>query len=580
MRQSDPQVLYDMDKLDWPFAMLLPTLVPNALYELSNNHTWRTEFAFRDWNTPAPPYMQPPWGAKAGGHRSWLDYTHGMYYTLLNTGLRLPPSAGTANGVHPVPAGFGRVYVHLPDGFKYEDWMAGLRGGRSFVTTGPMLYATASGNDPGHVFQWNADEQKSLSLELEVQSEEPILYGEVLINGKPEHLLYATNEKVQDRFYRTKISLDIQPRRSGWFAIRFWEKRSDGQVRFVHSAPWYVEIDAQPVRIAKQEKEYLIDRVRAEIERSQGVVSAEAMSEYKRGLEFYRQLPEIDDQEEVKRVARPLVDSMNRNQWLDNMIVDHGFTAQEVRLATGMSLEECEQEVAQRNRGRKRRKGSMSLLPYPGGRHPRIGFLDGALDPQRETKVSIFPPWENGGYVVVDVPEAIFSNLGLTYLAHTHVPTIWDNAEKPLEKLEWQKKGLVFDVKRLLPNGIGFKSTVEQKEGRVAMRIELTNGTEQKLTGLRVQVCTMLKGAVGFNLQEPMESIVESSRIAVRAPGTDRWIITGWTPTNRVWQNPPVPCIHVDPIFPDCEPGQTVLVEGEISFYEGTDIRSYLDTVR
>ncbi len=273
-----------------------------------------------------------------------------------------------------------------------------------------------------------------------MQSEEPILYGEVLINGKPEHLLYAANEKVQDRFYRTKISLDIQPQRSGWFAIRFWEKRSDGQVRFVHSAPWYVEIDAQPVRIAKQEKEYLIDRVRAEIERSQGVVSAEAMSEYKRGLEFYRQLPEIDDQEEVNRVARPLVDSMNRNQWLDNMIVDHGFTAREVRLATGMSLEECEQEVAQRNRGRKRRKGSMSLLPYPGGRHPRIGFLDGALDPQRETKVSIFPPWENGGYVVVDVPEAIFSNLGLTYLAHTHVPTIWDNAEKPLEELEWQKK--------------------------------------------------------------------------------------------------------------------------------------------
>lgn len=59
--------------------------------------------------------------------------------------------------------------------------------------------------------------------------------------------------------------------------------------------------------------------------------------------------------------------------------------------------------------------------------HPRRGFLDGAIDPQRETKVSIFPPWSGGGYVVVDVPEAIFSDLGLTYLAHTHIPTIWDS---------------------------------------------------------------------------------------------------------------------------------------------------------
>ena len=65
------------------------------------------------------------------------------------------------------------------------------------------------------------------------------------------------------------------------------------------------------------------------------------------------------------------------------------------------------------------------MLPYPGGRHPRIGFLEGAIDPQRETKLSVFTPWHDSSYVVADVPEAIWSNLGLTYLAHTHIPTIW-----------------------------------------------------------------------------------------------------------------------------------------------------------
>src|SRR5512132_4391795 len=32
----------------------------------------------------------------------------------------------------------------------------------------------------------------------------------------------------------------------------------------------------------------------------------------------------------------------------------------------------------------------LPVRPYPGGRHPRIGFLDGAIEPMRGTKASIF----------------------------------------------------------------------------------------------------------------------------------------------------------------------------------------------
>src|SRR6185436_9225652 len=79
------------------------------------------------------------------------------------------------------------------------------------------------------------------------------------------------------------------------------------------------------------------------------------------------------------------------------------------------------------------------VLPYPGGRHPRIGFLDGANDPQRETKFSVFLPWAPASYVVQDLPEAIFSNLGLTYLAHTHIPTVWSQKGVTLPPLEWKR---------------------------------------------------------------------------------------------------------------------------------------------
>jgi len=99
---------------------------------------------------------------------------------------------------------------------------------------------------------------------------------------------------------------------------------------------------------------------------------------------------------------------------------------------------------------------AIRVLPYPGGRHPRRGFLDGAIDPQRETKASIFTPWADGGSVVVDVPEAIFSNLGLFYRRHTHLPTIWDARGERLPPLEWQVTDEALACERRLPNGIRF----------------------------------------------------------------------------------------------------------------------------
>lgn len=577
VQASEPQAVLDMDKLDWPFAMLLPKLAPHALYELANNHVWQTKFAFRQWNTAAPPYLQPPFGAHEGGHRQWLDYTHAMYYTLLNCGLRLPPSAGTANGVHPVPAGFGRVYVYLPDGFSYEAWMRGLKAGRSFVTTGPMLYATADGNDPGHVWHRKSSDQKAIELSIDIASVQPLLYGEVIINGQPEHLLRAENHKDEHGVYRTRLTQSILPERSGWFAIRFWEASSDGQVRFAHTAPWYVSVDQRPVEPLRHEKAYLVDRMRQEIARSNGVVSAEAMQEYRDALAWYQRLPVLDDTAEVERTARQARTQSELDRWLDNMIVDHRFTADEVRLATGLTPERAAEEVQKRTPATSAAEPTgLRIRPYPGGRHPRRGFLDGAINPQRETKVSIFPPWRNGGYVVIDVPEAIFSNLGLTYLAHTHIPTIWDEQSIELPRLEWQTGEGRLRVRRELPGGISFESRVTPIDNGVDMAIELSNGSDKPLSGLRVQVCTMLKGAIGFNVQQPLESLVEPPFVAVRGTDTDRWIVTHWTPNQRVWQNPPVPCIHSDPIFPDCAPGQTVSVTGRLIFYEGKDVRSVM----
>ena len=580
---KDPDVLFDMDKLSWPFAMTLPVLAPQSTYELANNHLWRTEFAFRKWYTPTPSYIAPPFGATGGGESEWIDFTLGMYYSLLNCGFRLPPSAGTANGVHPVPAGFGRVYVHLPEGFSYHAWRKGLREGRSFVTTGPMLFAEAADQSAGHEFKYEsiADVGDGILVDIEIVSEQPVSFGEILVNGRPEHLLRFRSERTASGAYRAVIKQKVKPTRSGWFAVRFFEDRANGRVRFAHTAPWYVKIGDQPVTPSRQERDYLVDRMKNEIERSRGIVSDAGIREYQQVLDFYQSLPLIDDSQDVARNARPLSED-DRRDWLTNMIHHHRFSEYDVRRATGMSIDEARQAIREQkvkvDHGE--RASKIVLLPYPGGRHPRRGFLDGAIDPQRETKVSVFPPWVDGGYAVVDVPEAIFSNLGLTYLAHTHIQTIWDETSESLEPLEWTESDGGLSLERVLPNGIAFGShvrIVEDQAGQaVAMEMWLRNGTRQPLSGLRSQVCVMLKGLIGFNSLRQRPTVVKGPFAAVKSDLGERWIITAWQPNNRVWTNPPVPCLHSDPIFPDCAPGQTVKVSGGLWFYEGDAIESEL----
>jgi hypothetical protein len=274
---------------------------------------------------------------------------------------------------------------------------------------------------------------------------------------------------------------------------------------------------------------------------------------------------------------RPRSDAELRD-WLQNMVWHHRFTSEEVSAATGLSVEEVNSSlkkfsISAETKPRRGRSDRLLVLPYPGGRHPRIGFLEGAVRPQRETKVSVFTPWDEGSYVVVDVPEAIWSNLGLTYLAHTHVPTIWSKQGIELDPLEWNRPGdgsLSFT--RRLPNGIVFGAKVSPSADAVRMELWLTNGTKEKLSDLRVQTCVMLKGAKGFEQQTNDNKVISSPYVAVHSADKKRWIITAWDPVFRSWGNAKVPCLHSDPKFPDCPPGETRRLNGWLSFYEGTDV--------
>jgi len=113
---------------------------------------------------------------------------------------------------------------------------------------------------------------------------------------------------------------------------------------------------------------------------------------------------------------------------------------------------------------------------------------------------------------------------------------------------------------RMLPNGVAFGAAARAEGGEVRMELWLRNGMSQPLTGLRTQVCVMLGRAPGFR-----GPVFNGSTAAVRGEG-GRWIRTEWERSGRTWGNPEVPCMHSDPVLPDCGPGEAVRVRGRLWF--------------
>lgn len=279
--------LLDLDKHSWPWSLMLPPVAKVDLFELSNNSVWQTRFGFTRSGRP-PEYMQI---ALSDGHmteRGWLDYGFQCYYALLNCGLRLTPTAGTASGVHPVPLGFSRVYVHPDEPFSTSSWMAGLKAGRSFVTTGPMLFATLNGRQSHSSRPAYSGVPKELPLELEIMSAHPIHEIEVVVNGITLPAFRPPNNRTHTGAYRNEISSLLSFDSSAWVIARCFSRLPNGRERFAHSAPFYVEVPDRPIRPRREEINYLTRLMEEELERNQHILAAEALAEFQEALEFYQ----------------------------------------------------------------------------------------------------------------------------------------------------------------------------------------------------------------------------------------------------------------------------------------------------
>jgi hypothetical protein len=86
----------------------------------------------------------------------------------------------------------------------------------------------------------------------------------------------------------------------------------------------------------------------------------------------------------------------------------------------------------------------------------------------------------------------------------------------------------------------------------------------------------MLKGAPEFAAQTNDNKLFHPPYAACRSADGQRWVIVAWEPCRRTWGNAPCPCLHSDPQFADCAPGQKSRLVGRLSFYQGSDLGAEL----
>lgn len=244
-----PNVHVDIEK---PFGWDLPVWIASGMVDsigLCNQHMQREGMLTDEAGGRPRDRLSFP---NPHGNGRWSEF---IYYQLLESGIRLPPSAGSGSGIGPNPPGYNRVYVHIGSELDHTAWWDNLRAGRVMVTNGPLIrQPLVNGELPGHVFRADEGQTVELMATLSLSIRESVEYLEIIKNGRVEHEVRLDDvAKAGGRL--PMVAFDA----SGWMLIRAVTDHPR-TYRFASTGPYYVEIGDQP-RISRQAAEFFADWV-------------------------------------------------------------------------------------------------------------------------------------------------------------------------------------------------------------------------------------------------------------------------------------------------------------------------------
>jgi hypothetical protein len=168
------------------------------------------------------------------------------YYEYLDMGYRLTALAGSDFpwcGLGPqygfsepqfAQIGNARFYAYAGGALTFEHYMAALKAGHTFVTTGPMLFLTVNGKMPGDAIDVTSGAKLKISAEAYGNSGHvPLRAIEIVGHGK----VLARSEG-KDAAHLT-VDLELPVEHGIWIAA----KCDAGQGQVAHTTPVYVTVN-------------------------------------------------------------------------------------------------------------------------------------------------------------------------------------------------------------------------------------------------------------------------------------------------------------------------------------------------
>jgi hypothetical protein len=160
------------------------------------------------------------------------------WYRYLNCGYRLPAVSGTDKMGAWIPVGAQRVYAHLgQEEFTFANWTKAVRGGNTFMTSGPLLMFQADGKPPGAEIALGAG-GGTVEAAAEVTSAFPIHRLEIVRNGE---VVAAEEDKEGARTMRLRSQIRVDG--PGWLAARCASRLLSAWIRIAaHTSPVYLTV--------------------------------------------------------------------------------------------------------------------------------------------------------------------------------------------------------------------------------------------------------------------------------------------------------------------------------------------------
>jgi TolB protein len=185
-----------------------------------------------------------------------------MYYRFLNCGFRVPATSGSDNFsdvYRDPPPGADRAYVRVEGPFTLQSWMDGIRKGRTFGSTGPLLQLDVGGKGMGDELTLPATAPATVRVRAEAISISPLDSMQIIVNGKTVKNVVASDS------LRIEFDEQVAIPEGGWIAVRVLgpsHRYVTDSYAFAQSTPVYVVRGGKPF-LSPDDGKFLVEVVNA-----------------------------------------------------------------------------------------------------------------------------------------------------------------------------------------------------------------------------------------------------------------------------------------------------------------------------